>query len=321
MTTIALLALEGCLSSSVFGPLDVFATARREKNENTLRIHSTIVGRSPAPVTSFSGIPVTPSATIGDGEQYDHVLIPALFGGLKRHLADRPVIDWIRSQHQGGACICTVCAGSFLLAETGLLAGRPATTHWGLAGDFRKRYPDVLLRADRMLLDEGDYICSGGATAYLELSLYLLGKLGAPELAAECSRVLLIDARTNSQTPYMSTTYATDHGDPEVLAVQQYIEKHLPEKLNIEELARKAGITGRTLNRRFQRALRISPLEFIQDLRLDKAKKMLATDTQCVEQIGYAVGYEDSASFRRVFRKKVGLTPGEYRSRFAHCRP
>lgn len=101
----------------------------------------------------------------------------------------------------------------------------------------------------------------------------------------------------------------------------QHIEEHLHGKLSIEEIAGQAGMTSRTLNRRFHKTLGVSPLEFIQDLRLDRAKKMLSTSTESEDQIGYMVGYEDSASFRRIFRKKVGLTPGEYRSRFAHCRP
>jgi len=320
MLNIALLALENAIFSSITGPQDIFSVS----NQQWLRLHESnepfcqvdIVGPNIAGTSSFNGVPITANASITGRKSYDIVMIPAIYGDIQPTMSNQDLIDWLIRQHSAGACICSVCAGSFLIAKTKLLNGRRATTHWALANDFKQQFPEVILKVEQMLIDEGDIITSGGVTSYLDLCLHLLRRFATFELATTISRTFLIDTTRQAQLPYATCSFSTHHGDAEIVTAQRWLETRFAQPVTIAQLARAAGLGERTFTRRFKKATGDSPSEYLQRLRIEAARESLTTTRETVDTITREVGYEDVTSFRRLFRKLTGLSPSAYRKRF-----
>ncbi|NOK19682.1 GlxA family transcriptional regulator [Corallococcus carmarthensis] len=316
---IAVLALEGCVASSVMGPLDVFAMANllsRDQGRGE-PFAAELIAPRPGTARSFHGLALGSARVPDSTERFDVVLIPALVGNVARSVAEHSLTDWLTGQHTRGAKLAAVCAGAFLLAETGLLEGREATTHWGLAQDFAARYPRVALKPELLLVDNGDVLTTGGITAYLDLCLHLVAKQVSPELAALCAKMLLVEPGRRFQAPYAVHAAPRDHGDTAVLRAQEWLEAHLCGPVTLTGAAVAASLGERTLLRRFRKATGDTPLDYVQRLRVEAARRLLETTPRTVEDIAQAIGYADTTSFRRRFKARTGLTPDAYRKRFA----
>lgn len=304
------------------GPKDIFTIASMEwgktisMREETL-FRSIVVSLDGKPVTSFTGTAISPSNRLDTCGPLDLIFIPVIYGNLDSLLAQKELVEWLYAMSQSGVIICAVCAGTFLAAQTGLLDGRTATTHWGLADQFQKCFPRVVLNKEKMIVDEGEFITAGGVTAYLDLSLYITGRFGSAELVSMLSKLLLIDPARRLQTPYKTFDYHTGHDDAAVLRAQQWLLNHSEQSTSLARLADIAGLEPRTLNRRFKKATGNTPLEYLQNLRLGKARTMLETTSNSFESITLHVGYEDVSSFRRLFTRSTGLSPSAYRKRFS----
>src|SRR5262249_43261990 len=214
---------------------------------------------------------------------------------------------------EGGAGIASSCTGAFLVADAGLLDGRPVTTHWLFADELRRRYPKVVLSMDQMIVDDGDIISSGGATAFLNLVLYLVERFGGPDRASFAGQGLLRDRR-HSQLPYVAFSYERSHDDKIVHQVQQHIDMHLDEPMLVGELASRFGLGSRTLSRRFVTATGQSPQAYLQRVRIQQAKRILETTGEAVDEVRAPVGYHDATAFRRAFKEATGFTPSAYRN-------
>lgn len=247
----------------------------------------------------------------------DLVIIPGFLFTLREAMpAFGRYGDWLRARHAEGATLASMCNAAFLLAQSGLLDGRRATTHWAFADLLRRRHPQVLLEPQQVICDDTRLVTNGGATAAMDLLLYLIAKFGSATLAHTCSRYLLIDPARSSQTPYALWTVPSAHGDQEIWQVQQWMAEHFDAPLAIDEVAQRFGFGARHFQRRFKEATGQPPLSYLQALRLDKARQLLETTRLPVEAITVKVGYGDSNSFRRLFQQKVGLTPSAYRRQF-----
>lgn len=321
MLKIGILALENCMCSSITSPMDIFSTANMEWEKITGDIKpfckTLIISPDGKSVTGFNGMSITPHRRMDTSENYDIIITPVLFGDLDPILKKVEIVDWLKKQHEKGACLCSVCAGAFLTAEAGLINGRSATTHWKLASDFRNKYPDIILKPEKILIDEGDYICAGGITAYLDLCLYITGRFGSPELASTLSKLLLIDTARQAQLPYQSYCFQKSHGDKEILRAQEWLETHFTEHITIPKLANISRLGERTFARRFKKATGDTPLEYCRMIRIETARKMLETTNKTVEIITNSCGYDDTSSFRRLFKQATGLTPSSYRKKFS----
>lgn len=322
MPTIALLATENCMLSSITGPLDLFSIASSEwlkspEPVDTPLFQTVIVAPLNRDIKTFNGLPLHIDTRFTDNTFYDIIYVPVILGDLQPILNDKETIDWLYQQGRQGACLCSVCAGAFLLAQTGLLNGKRATTHWHLAEDFARQFPEVILQRDKMIVDEGNYITAGGVSAYLDLALYLVARLGSPTLAASLSKLLLIDPSRRLQLPYQSCLFKKDHGDTAILAIQEWLDDRIGTPLTIRKIAEKAKLGERTFMRRFKKATGESPLVYLQQLRMEEAKKLLETSRESVEEITWKSGYEDASSFRKLFLKYTGLTPSAYRKKFS----
>jgi transcriptional regulator GlxA family with amidase domain len=280
-----------------------------------------LVATEDGPLKLITGVSIIPQDTIRSVEKTDVVFVPNVLISAPQTPSslDRRLINWIKNMHEQGAQLYASCGGAIVLAETGLLEGYEATTHWAYAPLFRKYYPNVTLRIERILVQSGpaqSLYCSGGASSWQDLALLLVAKHGGTEEAIRMSKLFLYQWHRNGQLPYASMTQNVNHGDAVILHCQQWIAKHYERQDIIAELVRESGLPKRSFDRRFRAATGYSPLSYIQTLRVEEAKQMLETNTVAVEQIGQEVGYEDAASFRRLFRRVTGMTPREYRRNF-----
>lgn len=230
---------------------------------------------------------------------------------------NEPWAAWLAKWHQAGAVVASSCSGAFLLARAGLLDDRTATSHWLNAEELNRRFPAVRVAVQRLVIDHGDVITSGGATTFLDLALYLVERFAGRERANAAARILLIDGARTSQLPYMTLDAAhRDHCDDLVRTVQARIDNDLGGALRIPDLARQVGLSGRTLARRFHDTVGQSPQAYIQLRRVDTARRLLETTDIPIDNIRRGVGYSDPTAFRRAFRYHTGLSPTDYRHRY-----
>lgn len=279
-----------------------------------------------------SGLAITAHRGFADVRETDIAIVPSMaFDEGSRWLPGREprAVEWIRRMHAGGAAICTACTGGMLLAESGLLDGEEATVHWVSEGDFRRQHPSVVLRPERTLVVAGEggrLVTSGAATAWHDLALYIIARWVGPATAQALARYQLIQWHTEGQDAFGVFDPPTDHGDAAVLTAQRWIGENYAVAAPVEEMAGRADLAPATFKRRFKAATGLTPIAYVQRVRIDHAKRLLETGGEPVERISWAVGYEDPASFRRLFKRLAGLAPGEYRRRFRlpdlpHLRP
>jgi transcriptional regulator GlxA family with amidase domain len=219
--------------------------------------------------------------------------------------------------HRRGCILSSVCAGIFILAGTGLLEGREVTTHWELAGSFETAYPDIRVNTDRILIDGGDIITAGGLMSWLDLGLELIQRFSSPRIMRRTGKVLVVDTGSREQRYYRNFTPRRDHGDAEILIVQNHIRDHLERGIHIGELAALCALGERTFLRRFRTATGYTPVSYIQQVRIQRACELLESTPATVQEIVSRSGYGDIAAFRKIFIRITGLTPREFRKRFS----
>lgn len=252
----------------------------------------------------------------GAGHSLSHVIIPPSLVMPSDIQGLDASARWLEDVHAQGTTLCSVCAGAFVLGRTGLLDGRRATTHWAFAEALARRFPDVRVDADRMVIDEGDIITAGGILAWTDLGLTLVERLLGPAIMLETARFLLIDPPGRAQKPYGRFVPRFDHGDEAILKVQHWLGATGAREHATADLAARAGLEERTFLRRFKRATGRRPTEYSQEIRIARAREDLELTRRSVDQIAWDVGYGDSSAFRKVFQRLTGLAPNEYRQRF-----
>lgn len=329
---VSILMANHCSSTSVAATLEFFETA------NVLHQYAARKGAAPGhsdvplfqletasidgqSVTCTGGLKLTPDKALAEVRQPQLIIVPGFMFNILAVLPSLgEMIDWLQLQHQQGSYIASMCTGAFVSAQAGLLDGRSATTHWAFSEQFARRFPKVRLQPERTVTDDGQLLCSGGSTSGSDLLLHLIRKFASPQLAAECAKKLLVDLAVRSQSPYASTTFKKNHTDAEILRVQIWLEQRLAQCIVMEQLATEFGLSMRNFIRRFKDATEQTPIEYLQNLRIEKAKFLLESSQQGFEQITLQVGYADDNSFRRLFKQRVGLAPSAYRKRFENLR-
>lgn len=222
----------------------------------------------------------------------------------------------ISRQFNAGTVLSSVCSGAFLLGETGLLNDRRITTHWRHATTFRQKFPKSIVDTDRLLVDLGDIVTAGGVMAWTDLALHMIQRFGSRKLMLDVARMFVLDPPEREQSYYASFVPNTKHSDPKIAEVQMLLQETLSQEHSVSSLANTVGISDRSLLRRFKQATGMTPVTYLQSLRVETARSRLELSRDSFERISWDVGYSDPAAFRRVFRRIVGLTPSEYRNRF-----
>ena len=244
------------------------------------------------------------------------VIIPNNHRAIAEPGYQSPLVPWLRQRHTEGVVLAAVCGGVFLLAKTGLLAGRQATTHWSFADEFSARFPDVLMESDHMVIDYGDVVTAGGAMAWADLGLRLTEQFLGTAVMHDTAHYMNVDPPGREQRFYSGFEPRTKHGDAAILKAQQWLLGQGCRAVSIAEIAQIACLEPRTFLRRFVHATGMKPTEYQQRLRVSRAREMLEFSRSSVDSISASVGYGDVRGFRRVFFGIVGLTPSEYRRRF-----
>lgn len=256
------------------------------------------------------------SFTEPPGRLFALVLAPTLGDPPSPTLA-APYLGWLQAQYRAGVILTSVCAGTFLLAETGLLDGRAATTHWMHADAFRQRFPQIRLEVERMLADEGDVITAGGLMAWTDLGLRLVERLRGTAIMISTARAMLIDPPGREQRFYSKFMPQLAHGDKAILHAQLALRQDHGKEISLPALANAAGLEQRTFLRRFRAATGFTATQYAQRLRIARAQELLQQRDGSVDQIAWEVGYADPASFRKIFTRITGLSPSAYRRRLS----
>lgn len=305
--------------SSIVGAYKIFSRANAYWKENGKRERFKIQLAGLSPEVDFHGglFSVRPHTDIGSIKRSDLIIVPSLNHNYDRTVAENgPLIDWIAKQYREGAEVATICTGAFLLASAGLLDGRSCSTHWAAADSFRKRFQKVDLQPDKLITDENGIYTNGGAFSFLNLVVYLIEKYYDRPTAIFCAKVFQIEMDRKSQSAFIIFKGQKQHGDEMVRRAQAYIEDNLQERISGEQLSSMFSIGRRSFDRRFIKATGNTPLEYLQRVKIESAKKALETSRKTVNEVMYGAGYSDAKAFREVFRKITGMSPIEYKGRY-----
>ncbi len=327
---VCILMADHCSSTSVAATLEFFETANvlhhyavrksaRDHESNAVLFRVETASMDGQGVACTGGLKLTPDKALAEVHNPQLIVVPGfMFNILGVLPALTDMIHWLQQQHRQGSYIASMCTGAFVSAQAGLLDGRCATTHWLFSEQFAQRFPQVKLQTERTVTDDGQMLCSGGSTSGSDLLLHLIRKFASPQLAAECAKKLLVDVSVRSQTPYACTTFKKNHTDAVILKIQICLENRIGNSIHLEQLAAEFGLSMRNFIRRFKEATAQTPIQYLQNLRIEKAKHLLESSQEAFDQITMQVGYEDGNSFRRLFKQRVGLAPSAYRRRFAN---
>lgn len=325
---IALLVAPETSASVLYGLYDVLTTVgpmwpdmtAAQPGDELLDVR--IVAATAEPLRCFGNIVVEPHAALADSGPVDAVVVCDMYTPIdtRPRGAHAAEIAWLRRVHRDGALVTSVCTGSVLLAEAGLLDGRSCAGHWAYADLFAEAYPSVAFRPGAILdLEHADerLITAGGVTSWQDLALHLIGRFCGPEHAARTARVYLLGGHQDGQLPFSAMSRRV-RGDDRVIAdCLAWIADH-PETPNpVTALVERSGLTTRTFARRFQAATGRRPIEHVHGLRIERARELLELGRLPVDDVGAAVGYEDPTFFRRLFKRTTGVTPAAYRRRYA----
>ena len=323
MTDVTVVFLDDGMSSTAIAPVEVFHSAGVLWNELQGRpspapFKVRTVSMSGGPVRSAHGLTIQPDGALADVTRTDVVIVPASGADLDPVLAkNRDLPPWLRKQHEQGAYVAGICTGVAYLAEAGLLDGRIATTHWALRDLLAARYPQVLWRPEFFVTEDMRVLCSGGVYAAVDLSLYLVEKFGGREMAMQCAKTLLVTMPRANQSGYAMLPVSRPHADDRIRSIEAYLQTNFSRDISTPALAEHARMGVRTFVRHFKAATGKAPAAYLLALRTEAAKAMLESGTKPIQSISSEVGYCDVAFFRALFKRQTGMTPAEYRARFA----
>jgi transcriptional regulator GlxA family with amidase domain len=307
MIRIAVVEIDGCMASSAAITHDVLATANRisvaAKRALPFEVHTVRCGprRSRARLLGTELV-IIPGLGTWSADELDRKL---------KSSACRRAGDMLVEAFESGAALAASCASTFLLAEARLLDGRRATTSWWLAPLFRHRYPEIELVGDRMVVADWPIATGGAAMAQMDLMLAVVGRFAGPGLAKVCANYLLLDER-RSQVPFMAITYLAAQ-DPRIAKAEKWVRDNIARDFTMEELAEAVALAPRTFARRIAATCGISPIQFVQRIRVETSRYLLETTRLSVEEIARQVGYAESSTLRRLIRRDTKHSPGHFR--------
>jgi transcriptional regulator GlxA family with amidase domain len=322
---VSLIAIPDAVISTLTGIYDVLNSFKMlsgvEAIPPTPPFQVEIVGVKRGPVNLASGLPIETHRSIDDIAETDIVIAPSiLLSGTEWEKGRYPeLVAWVADMHRRGASVCSACSGIFLLAETGLFDGVESTVHWAYADTFRRTYPDVSVFPDRVLVIAGarqQLVTSGSSMTWHDLVLYLIARHVGATAAQTVAHMFALQWHHDGLAPYIVFEGPRNHGDAAIAAAQDWLKSHFSVAAPVDEMIRGSDLAERTFKRRFKLATGYTPIDYVQRLRVEDAKRRLERTDAPIDEISWNVGYEDAAFFRRLFKRTTGLAPGMYRRRF-----
>jgi len=305
--------------NSLSGAYEILARANDQwvKLGNKAKLDIHIAGFVPKSTVQDNYFSIHPT-DIRKIRKTDLLIIPSIIGDSSKAIKNnKAMIDWIQHQYKNGSEIASMCSGAFLLAATGLLDGKTCSTHWNAADRFRTMFPNVKIAEDKVITHEHGIYTNGGGYSFLNLMLYLVEKLFDRTMAIYCSKIFQIDIERTTQSPFTIFHIQKGHGDELIGKAQTYIEKNVDAKISFEKLAAQLAISRRNFDRRFIKATGNTPVEYLQRVKVEAAKKELERGRKSIFEIMGDVGYADDKAFREVFKKVTGLSPLDYRNKYS----
>jgi transcriptional regulator GlxA family with amidase domain len=313
-------------ASALYGLVDVLSAAGHlwqtlvhAPPRHLFRVH--IVSTGARAFTCGNGVPVQPEFELASAPPSPIVIVPELWLGPDEPMHGRhpALVEWLRQRYRSGATLYSACSGSILLAETGLLDGCPATSHWGYQDLFHRHYPKVRFDpAPNLVLADaaGRIVTAGGTTSWHDLALHIIARHASPGEAIRIAKVYLLKWHDEGDLPYAALVRRRPHGDAAVRRCEAWMQENFRGVEAVSEAVAQARLPERTLKRRFKAATGCSLIEYLQNLRIEEAKRLLESSDRSAEEVGADVGYSDASFFRRLFKRLVGVTPGRYRRMF-----
>jgi transcriptional regulator GlxA family with amidase domain len=328
---IAILVTPDVAASVAYGFYDMFQGAKSYWSMLTTGVveqsalEPMLVAREVGPITVANGLRIHATHALRDCAVPDVVCIPDLTIVPGEPLDQRYAVEiaWLRQCHDNGVTLATACSGAMVLAETGLLDGHQATTHWAYCDAMKARHPRIQVQSQRTLITAGAghrFVMAGGGTSWLDLALYLIARLVSLESAMHVARVCLIDWHRDGQQPFARVAKTRQVDDATIGRCQTFIAENYASAAPVAAMAQLSALPERSFQRRFKLATGMTPLEYVHALRIEEAKHLLETTAMPIDAIANEVGYEDAAFFSRLFRRNVQLTPPQYRQRFSGLR-
>jgi len=320
MKKISLLVHENVYPSSIAGAIDLFAGANwyMEQAGRPPAFQLELVGEKVKNIQLNASTQFICHKTMDEVTQTDVIIIPGFNGDNQAILRkNAAVISWIKEMNRTGAEIASLCVGAFFLAEAGLLNGKMATSHWAATDELQFNYPSINVKSDRIITDQGGIYTSGGAFSSIKLILYLIEKFCGRETTLWISKRFSIDIDHISQAHFAVFMGQHQHADNEILKSQNYIEQHYSNDISIDEVSALSNTGKRNFIRRFKIATNNTPIEYLQRVRIEAAKKALEDSDRQLDEVMTTVGYKDVKNFRMIFKRITGLSPYDYRKKYS----
>ena len=324
---VLILAVPETAGSALYGMLDVLhaagnlwqALVRSGAERRLFAVR--IAGPTRAAFECGNGIPVRPDVGVDEDPAADIVILPEIWLAPDESISGRypEIMDWLRRRHAARAMLYSACSGAVMLAESGLLDGCEATSHWGYQDLFRRQYPRVRFRPGPNLVfadARGGIVTAGGTTSWHDLALHIIARHGSPGEALRIAQVYLLKWHAEGQLPYAALVRRQPHADAVVRRCEDWLAANFRRPDPVGQAVRRAGVPERTLKRRFKSATGSTLIERVQDLRVEHAKRLLEASEIAIDDASAEAGYEDASFFRRLFKRRTGLSPGDYRRMF-----
>jgi transcriptional regulator GlxA family with amidase domain len=322
-----IVAVPETAGSALYGMVDVLAATGNLWQELVggeaprRLIRPRVVSDRREPFNCGNGIPVRPELSVSDEPDGPIVIVPELWLGPDEDIAGRyeEILQWLRARHRAGSAIYSACSGAVMLAESGLLDGKAATSHWGYERLFRNRYPRVDFKPEPALQfadRAGRIVTAGGTTSWHDLALHIISRhCGAGE-AMRIAKAYLLKTHGEGQLPYAALVKEAPHADAVVRSTEEFLRRIYREPEAVQLAVEESNVPARTLKRRFRAATGVSLMDYVQNLRVEEAKRLLETSDLPVEEVSARAGYENVSFFSRLFRRRCGLNPAAYRKLF-----
>lgn len=315
----SIIAVPNALGSAITIPLEMLSAANdiaksRRQLDKIVSIE-VVSGVEQTELVLSGGLRINCQTKIGKIKNSDLIFVPGLWGNPRPSLSKlRPMMDWLVEQYAAGSTLCSIVTGSFFLAEAGLLNGKSATTHWRFFDEFKKRYPNIKLQRKRFITKDERLYCTGSVNAVRDIMLHFVEQLYDESIANEISRQFTHELKRSYESLLLNEDQQRSHHDEEIIKVQEWLEQNYQKDVVVGDVAKKFKLSVRSLNRRFRLATNSSPLQYLQNTRIEHAKELLKQSNLAISEVADMVGYQDASYFTSLFKKASAITPMEYRN-------